>query len=165
MRIKIKAVSLWNNSRLVLASWPCQGDLWPLLCWLSFLRVLKSIKQIKLNLGKVLGWLPWGEKLGHSGTSEGQWLCGTQCQWLFWSCPIVSMIHFLGPGFAQSWLNCRCYLCIYLFRLWLHMPEGEALWSTSVTHHFSGDTLLFVGFSSSFHFGTMKTKELSLFSF
>lgn len=45
------------------------------------------------------------------------------------------------------------------------MPEGEALWSGSVTHRFSGDTLLFVGFSSTFNFGTMKTKELSLFFF
>lgn len=45
------------------------------------------------------------------------------------------------------------------------MPEGEALWSGSVTHRFLGDTLLFLGFSSSFRFGTMKTKELGLFFF
>lgn len=45
------------------------------------------------------------------------------------------------------------------------MPEGEALWSGSVTHRFFGDTLLFLGFSSSFCFGTMKTKELGLFFF
>lgn len=70
-------------------------------------------------------------------------------------------LFFLVFFFFSLWWCCCC--CFVFFRLWLHMPEGEALWSWSVTHRFFGDTLLFVGFSSSFHFGIMKTKELGLF--
>ena len=92
----------------------------------------------------------------------------SKCPLLFQSCYVVGVIHYLRFGVAYNWLNCGCCGCFFgfsFFRLWLHMPEGEALWSGSVTHHFFGDTLLFVGFSSSFRFGTVKTKELGLFFF